>query len=74
MQKYNEAWFGVVDTDNNDLLSLNELQNMMSSIGMDPNGAVAWMKHMDKDENEGITKQEFITSEHQFWYKAKGFR
>lgn len=74
LEKLNNAWFAVVDANNDGMLSLDELQNMMRATGMNPEGAITWLQHMDSDGDGGIKKPEFIESEHNFWYKGKGVR
>ena len=41
---------------------------------MDPDGAVTWLQHMDKENKGGIMRPDFVASEHDFWYKGKGMK
>ena len=72
LEQWNNAWFDVVDFNDNGLLELSELEGVMRATGMDLRAAVSWLTHMNKDSQGGIERHEYVESEHRFWYKAKG--
>ena len=67
----NEAWYDVIDQDNDGTLTLEELEAVMEATSMDKAGAKEWMKHLDKDNSGGIDKAEYMRAEHNFWYRSK---
>ena len=74
LENCNNAWFDVVDMNDDGRLQLHELEGVMKATGMNPQGASAWLKHLSREDDGCIHRSEFVESEHNFWYKAKGLK
>lgn len=70
LDKVNDAFFDIIDTDKSNSLSLNELQYVIGAATKKSEDVDKFMQQADEDRNGIINRNEFLDSERKFWYKT----
>jgi len=70
LDKVNDAFFDIIDTNNNNILTLEELQYVMGAATKKIEDVDKFMNQADEDKNGVIARDEFLDSERKFWYKT----
>lgn len=70
-EQLNNAFFDVMDINNDGTVSLDELKIMMKACNMDPSGAESWFNAADYNEDGKIARQELNRCEFDFWFRPE---
>ena len=69
LEQLTDAFFDIMDVNNDGTVTLDELKIFMRARGLDPNGAEAWFKLADRDRNGKVERQELFRYEFDFWFR-----
>lgn len=70
-EKLSNAFFDVMDINNDGTVSLEELRTILIATDMDPSGAEPWFNMADANENGKVERSELIKSEFDFWFRPE---
>ncbi|KAJ7334561.1 hypothetical protein OS493_014885 [Desmophyllum pertusum] len=70
-EQVNNAFFDVMDINNDGTVTLDELKVMMKACDMDPSGADGWFDAADTNKNGKIERQELNMCEFDFWFRPE---
>lgn len=62
------AFFDVIDTNKDGVLTVDELKNALLASKMDPSGANKWLLAADSNKNGHVERHQLLNSEFRFWF------
>ena len=69
-EQLNNAFFDVMDINNDGTVTLDELKIMMKACNMDPSGAESWFNAADCNKDGKVERQELNRCGFDFWFRA----
>ena len=70
-EKLNDAFYDVVDINNDGTVTLEEVSTVKKACDLDPKGAEAWFKMADKNKNGKIEREELNRCEFNFFFRPE---
>ena len=70
-EQLNNAFFDVMDINNDGTVSLDELKIVMKACNMDPGGAESWFNAADYNKDGKVQRQELNRCEFDFWFRPE---
>lgn len=71
LEQLTNAFFDIMDVNNDGSVTLSELQIFMKARGMDPKGAESWFKLADRNRNGKVERKELFRYEFDFWFRPE---
>ncbi|XP_022795320.1 obelin-like [Stylophora pistillata] len=68
LEQLTDAFFDIMDVNNDGTVTLDERKIFMKARSLDPNAAEDWFKLADRDRNGRVERQELFKYEFDFWF------